>query len=435
MIQFISTNPTSEAMRRNRQEDLAAAGQTLGFTNTMQEMGNRQELMRNRRGAEEAQRGIARIFAEPDQAASAVPGVTAAPEPVVARAAPAPLPQIFPPNPAETGSTEPQAAVTPGPRAALVNAPAAPAAAPAATVSPISTFSSYNDKLRRAAALAGDTPGAGAVAMGLAQQMGQRSEIQRKDVEAKMGEAFKHIAAGDVELAKEYAKSVGIDRYLAPIFSNPKALYTVKSTTDVAKGMGLKDLDAAVFVNSVMEGLTRGVPYQDALQAAAKAVTVQASKKPAPGAPIESKTGIYQRTQGGDVVPVTGPDGKVLMPTDRRMFLPAQVGGAGGGSKQQQYAQWRIRTLTDAGVNPKEANRIVAGGTAMSFGPRDVARMATSLMKTLDDNMQPVYKNIGEATQAAQAALGMASNAPGAGGDQTPPPNRIKFDAQGNQLK
>ena len=96
----------------------------------------------------------------------------------------------------------------------------------------------------------------------------------------------------------------------------------------------------------------------------------------------------------------------------------------------------RISTLVAGGVPINEARRIVAGGQSQVFGPRDVARMAASLMKSTDPNtLLPIYKNINEATQAAKEALGVASQQQDAQPQPARPANRLRFDAQGNQIK
>ena len=387
MLEFIKTNPVTSTIRRNRKEELEQATGALALQNVAQGMEARREQMEMGRGLEEAQR-----------------------LPVQAPAVTTPSPAIS--TPSETAQPEPgveagEAEVPATGAGALTgfSAEAAPAVQPVAAPGP--ARNSQVERLEAEIQAASRIRGAGPHVAQLKQRLGTLLESQRKSEDAHVTNAMNLLVKHQWDASEQYAKASGIYEKLAPLYTNPKARYSVERIVEQAQAMKLDDLNATTFLNGVLENITQGMPWEQAIQTGTQAAIAMAKKKPI-GAPIESKTGIYERTQGGGTQPIVGPDGKILMPTDRRMFLG--TGRGGGGSKQQQYAQWRIQTLTGAGVPEDQARRIVAGGGQSYLGPRDVARMAQNLMKMTDENFNPLYPNINAATQAAQAALGLIQN-------------------------
>ena len=334
---------------------------------------------------------------------SVAPAMPAAP-------GPAPMPTMQPPAAtAPMPSMQDPAQTAPMPQQPAIAAVAAPQAQQRSAYAPIMSK------------LAG-TPGSGQAMMQMfsADRQGQaQAAVEARKVKAEGAkEAFAALKEGNIKLARAINDHFGLG-IPAQAWGDRNFNTAILKASGIAKAYGLKDDYGAAFLRGYVEtyagAIGQGVPQEQAEQAA-----TQAAVSAMPKGAFEIKH--WAPNDKGEIIGFGNrPDqqhntGVKARPTSTELRIsnpgafPGRGGAAGGGSKQQAYAEWRIETLTASGMPRDQANRIVAGGSSQAFGPKDVARMASSLMRSLDPNTGfPIYKNIREATTAAQEALGVAS--------------------------
>lgn len=325
-LDFIKTNPVTNTIRRNRQDELQQATGALALQNVAQGMESRRRAAEQADIEEETNR--LRLKEYGTEQPTVVPQVQVAPEQAIAA----------PEDGVEALAGVVAEPVAPGPTA------------PAASVAPMGAkaltgFDASRGRLQREAAIVAGRHGAGRLAPDIINRMSvlEREERahgteKRKSEDAHVTNAMNLIVKKQWAASEQYAKATGVYDRLAALFTDPKARYGAESVVDQAKQMGLDDLNALTFLNGVMKNIDNGMPWEQAVQVGTNAAIEQAKKKPV-GGPIETNTGIYERTQGSGTQPIVGPDGKILMPTNRRMFLGT---GRGGGGKLPHVS----RTIT-----------------------------------------------------------------------------------------
>lgn len=403
--------------------------------------------------------GIGSIYAGQPPSAVA-PGVAAAPA-MAANAAPAAaaqppataqMPEIFPPNPGETGSTMPQPAVTPQ-TAAAAPASAAPMQAdvvkPPANVTPdtsgltaavtgapprpaIGSFTAGAPAASTNAPLMNrltQTPGAGNAAMQLHGQEQARGQQNARLRQAAEIQAVRSMLNGEPHVAAQIAQQYGIN-IPQEVIKSASFQREMKNLGATMKGIGINDdVMAASITKEYLAQRSKGADERTAFESAFAASGGPKAK--APKSVWDSTRGAFMQEPTAD-----NPNGLALQPpgTPARQYKPGGGGGgaaAGGPGKQQQYAQWRIDTLKATGMPEAEAQKIVAGGSKQ-VTQRDVASMATRLMNVKDRMGRPVYKDLNAAKTAAQQALGVGG---GDGGGGAGRPGRIRYDNQGNRIE
>ena len=144
--------------------------------------------------------------------------------------------------------------------------PAQPAPSPAQP-SPIAR----DTRFQRALQLAASQPGAGEMAMDIANKQLAGESASAKSREDKLNKVHDMLADGNIGGAQFFAQQYGL-RELEPMFSNPRALAAVASSSAAAKRLGLTGREGAAYTESFLQNLKNGASPSDAYEAAYRAV-------------------------------------------------------------------------------------------------------------------------------------------------------------------
>lgn len=375
------------------------------------------------------------------QAQAGGPVDTAPPVAMPEPAAPAgPQPVSMPEVTAPAGSTPP----VPMPS---VSGPAAPAG----SAKPgIASFSA-GDPTRALMSRLAQTPGAGTAMM---QEHGheQTRQTQRATADRLVGtqqlnaqnQGWTHLNKALDDFDVDRARQISTQYQLGipdAAWTNMKFRTSMLLGSKLAKDMfKLEDEHRPQFLHAFMKEIGAGKDEHSA------AVTAYAEVSAPPPGGGEGRTGAKRMVKDASGAYVWVYEGGGSRKTDVRGSAPGARSGGGGaggaGGKQQQYAQWRIKTLTDAGIPANEASKIVAGG-AKQVTERDVTNLAARLLQLKDRAFKPVYPDLQAAATAAREAYGMQDPT---GGGTSPAPTRARggaapvaeprrrFDADGNEI-
>lgn len=284
-IQFISSNPTTAAIRVNQARD------------------DQQAMLENQLLTQRDQR---RAAIEADQNAGIVADAMA-PQPKVS-----PIAQVAPAQPQGDGMLAPVE-----PTAQTYSAEKPRPVSALATVAP--------DPYSRASAALQGRPGAGAMRLKLA-------EAQQKKADTAHAEAIKAFGTGDFELAQSLNQRYGLG--LDSVFANPSALQTSRMLAGsiqhlkMEPGQTVAYMDAATQKFAEVYGQTRD-PKQAMNAAGMAGMTAARGVRPkGTGNLVETPDGYFNRDTGDYE---KGKDGKVLRVPDRRLNFGGRGGSGAGG--------------------------------------------------------------------------------------------------------
>ena len=401
-------------------------------------------------GADAAQRAAAAGYFAGQPAANLgqpapVPDVatpTQVPNPAATTPVVTPTPSMNPADNPDYGGVPPRAAPAPNmPPRAGVDVPATVSTPPgiaAFSTQPVSG-PAPRDRFADMASTLSKAPGTGAQLMNMVgthmtATRAQASEARKLQAEGNK-EMLSYLKDGDVAMAQQAAKQYGI-QIPDEVWKNRKLVMNLRLGATLAKTMGVKDEHAVHFVDGFTHALAAGLPEDQAVIAGLKEV---------PKGGIEVKHTVVGQ---GDKVYGIGPHGETMdlgIKARPQKWEFAGAGGAGGGSKQQQYAEWRIKTLTAAGMPDKQAQQLVAGGAGTRpINQQQRVSLAKGLMSAKGaGGITPLYKTLNEALKAVDEAItspmpqtpeagapsAAAATAPAAGAGKV-----FKFDAQGNEI-
>jgi len=180
--------------------------------------------------------------------------------------------------------------------------PAQPAPSPAQP-SPIAR----DTRFQRALRLAASQPGAGEMAMEIADKQLAGESASAKSREAKLNKVHDMLADGNIGGAQFFAQQYGL-RELEQLFSNPRALAAVASSSAAAKRLGLTGREGAAYTESFLQNLKNGASPSDAYEAAYRAVLDMPEDITRI---VTSDSGeVYGVTKRGEGRPITGVKGK-----------------------------------------------------------------------------------------------------------------------------
>lgn len=378
-IQFISSNPTTAAIRTNEARDLqqAQAAESLLAARDV----------RQQRTDADANAGIA------------AEALMVKPRPsMLATAAPQQPPQ-------GDGMLAPVA-----PTAGTYSADK-PKASPLASVTADDPYSNAITSLK-------GRRGSGAMQLQLAQ-------AQQKQNATAHAEAIKAFGTGDFELAQALNQRHGLG--LDAVFNNPSALQTSRMLAGSIQHLKLEPAQSIAYMDAATQkfaevyGQTRD-PKQ--AMGAAGAAGMSAAKLIRPkgtGNLVETPDGYFNRDTGDYE---KGKDGKVLRVPDRRLnFNPSGGGGAGGSPKAVATMEWKSKSYQALGISPELSNAIAAN-PGFATTPQAVQKQAQFIQKASADVMGRPTKTADQAMQEArqlmQGAQSMALETMGGASPVTP---------------
>uniref|UniRef100_A0A6M3ISI1 Uncharacterized protein n=1 Tax=viral metagenome TaxID=1070528 RepID=A0A6M3ISI1_9ZZZZ len=326
------------------------------------------------------------------------------------------------PNAAPRAGVDVPATVAGPPVAA---APAGPTAA--ASAQPGSSFGPMMDELAK-------QPGSGKNMLSLFSTdiSSQRaSAVENRKMQAEGNkQILGFLKDGDVKMAQATAKQYGIN-IPDDVWKNRALVMNLRLGANLAKTMGIKDEQAVHFVQGFTEGIVSGLPEDQAVMMGLKQI-------PKDGFEIKGTV-----TDENNNVQAFDKYGKVK-PLGVKARRPGSGDGTGGaGSKQRQYAEWRIKTLVGAGMTQQQAEKLVAGGTSTRpVTAQQRLSLARQLMTMKGSNYKPVYATLQDALAAVDAATA-ASEGPTADPAAAEPASqgpagtvqRMRFDANGNEIQ
>lgn len=407
-VQFINKDLTGEAFQRGQKEH-----------EEMRRLENADFEARRVRdqaaGVDKAIReSIGSIYAKPKTSPEPAPAAAPAAAPVGTQAqAPAttPMPDIYPPNPAETGSTLPQAASRPvslSPPAATPTA--APAAAPAPAPAPTSAISSVTPRPAPAARpQAGadgmiqrlaSTPGGGSAAMTLhssnvtAQQ--KAHDESRADRDKGTDLFVKAFEAGQPDVARMVAQQYSLN-IPDQMFSNKSFVNEMTKMANFAARMKLEGDDAANFIHEGLRTWQAGESQEQTGMRYTNALGKVTGKTQV----VETAGGILNVPKSGGAAATP-----ILMPGTNKPAMPAPktvVHVSNDGEKATSNMK-DVDAMVKAGVakDQKEAWQMIR--TAKT-DPLAKEKLARNLMSSAKDRAgRPIYKTIQEAMTAIDAA-------------------------------
>src|SRR5574340_131019 len=243
MVQYISRNIVTDTMRENEERNRQLA---------LQEMERR-----NRQAQEQLARGVAGIYAE------------GAPQPAIQT------------------STETNYGIAPARSSIGLQMPAgnefglqrgkslsgfiAPSEIPTEREVTQTVPAAQDTRAQRAMQLATQTPGGGQLAMQMAQSQMSGEAGARKEREAREDKVLEMLAVGNIQGAKLYAQQNGLNSVL-PIFSNPRALAMITTSSQYGFKKGLTGRELGKFNEVILEGVAGGQSYDEAFANANAAV-------------------------------------------------------------------------------------------------------------------------------------------------------------------
>lgn len=392
-INFIDSNPTTAAIRVNQARDTQQAAVESQLLDA-----------RDRR----------RAAIELDQNAGIVADAMAPRPPS------SPIAQVAPAQPQGDGMLAPVA-----PTAQTYAAEQPKPVSALAAVAP--------DPYSRASAALHGRPGSGAIRMKLA-------EAKQKQDAAAHAEAIKAFGTGDFELAQALNQRHGLG--LDSVFANPSALQTSRMLAGsiqhlkMEPGQTVAYMDAATQKFAEVYGQTRD-PKQAMNAAGMAGMTAARGVRPkGTGNLVETPSGYFNRDTGDYE---KDKDGKVLKVPDRRLHFNTG-GGAGGGagganSKGAKFDVdgdgYRVILYRDGTmVYPKDKN---GNPVKIKAGTNEDQKFVRNLVAGAEKNRFP---DPGEDPVARAKDLARQTNVGGTPGQPAPAPKaRIRFDANGNQIK
>jgi hypothetical protein len=182
-----------------------------------------------------------------------------------------------------------------------------------------------------------------------------------------------------------------------------EVLAEIGAGINTAKTLGITDDERAIaFAKGYVETLSRTNDPRASIQAG----FAEAQKVPA-----KQRIGNYHVNEKGEIVGFTESGQPVPTGVKARPLKWERELGAGGaqppGSKQREYAEWRIRTLVAAGMSEREAQLIVAGGAGYRpITEKERVSLAQRLLNAKDRFGKPLYRTLPEAMGAVDEALG-----------------------------
>lgn len=430
-IQFNRTNPAIASFNAGQQiDDQRRAQEEAAFRQRYQD--------ERAAGVDTALRtGIGAMYARPP--AAAAPAAIANPEPMPPHAptevqTPAPMPAATFPNtggddvvvPGSVAAANAMPTTPPAPAIASMTAqaPAPAAPAPAAAQPQGSRYQPLMESLAK-------TPGGGAAMM----QAHQQASLEDQRKQAAEIQAIRALHNAEPNVAEAIARQFGIN--IPPeVIRDRKFQHEMAELGKSLKGIGVNDDNAAMQITrQYLEGRKNGMSAQDAWTNALAGVKV-APKQTGVNSVYDSNRGVFVDRPNEE-----NPNGVVRQPPGMpsRNYNP-NSGAGGGTSKQQQYAEWRIKTLVQGGMSEQQAGAIVAG-RAPQVSEKNVADMARALLKLTDPDGNRLYPNLNASLKAARDALGGGAGQPGRGSApaRAQPPTRnangwkLHIDGNGNR--
>lgn len=359
-IQFISSNPTTAAIRTNEARDLqqAQAAESLLAARDA----------RQQRTDADANAGIAAeaLMVKPRQSML----VTAAPQQ----------------PPQGDGMLAPVA-----PTAGTYSADK-PKASPLASVTADDPYSNAITSLK-------GRRGSGAMQLQLAQ-------AQQKQNATAHAEAIKAFGTGDFELAQALNQKHGLG--LDSVFANPSALQTSRMLAGSIQHLKLEPAQSIAYMDAATQkfaevyGQTRD-PKQAMGAAGAAGMSAARGVRPkGTGNLVETPDGYFNRDTGDYE---KGKDGKVLRVPDRRLnFNPSGGGGAGGSPKAVATMEWKSKSYQALGISPELSNAIAAN-PGFATTPQAVQKQAQFIQKASADVMGRPTKTADQAMQEARQLM------------------------------
>ncbi len=431
---FINTNPAIDQFNARVLAGDQARRQEQG--DFYQRMGVEQALGRDRA----LRQAVTGYFGSPEGAPAIANFTAAPPAPPVQVPNPAavtPVPSVVPADNPDYGGVPPRAAPAPNAVPATGTVPptvVVPAPQPPVVTAPV--VPQQRDRFAQMATTLAGTPGTGADAMHLVTTDVQSQRTAALERTKQQHEAVRLFIEsshkGDVASMRAINQTYGLG--IPPeVLNNRQILAEIQIGLNTAKdAFGHTDPERSMaFLKGYLHAGGSQNP-QGAIQAG-----IDEAQKTTPA--FQAKHYITQPDGSVIALNVRG-EGK---DTGYKAHVPREgggsAGGAGSGSKQQQYAEWRIKTLTDAGMPEAQAKQLVAGGAGTRPAtPQQRLTMARNLMQVKPDGFTSLYKTLDEALKAVDAATGQqqpqgvqpqpVAAAPGA-------PKRMRFDASGNQIQ
>ncbi len=418
-IRFIESNPFvreyANTVTTFGQEDRAAQRAVQERETWMRAENDRQEIAKALDRAQATMQPPA--AAGPSGPQPPVPAQMPEPNPGVS-GAPVATPAAMPSPAGIRGVSATPPVTMPNPAGMLSSTPVAQPPAPAVTVG--GGASPQSASLRMVSAM-GNHPAMNQTRMagltGAAQSQDQRQAEEARHQRGradKLADQVHALATSNdptkLAYARQLATQAGMkipERY----WTDAKLRADIDLRLKAMKDQGVHAWDIAKYLKS-QPGMDQTPGGQVALQAADLKSPVKPLQggghyetRPGPdGKPTQvwvggSYFGIDDR---GNARQITDEDGKAVVSRMEAAGRPAGMGGgAGGESKQIQFAKWRTETLRAAGMAEADIARIVAGGTGVNrpMSQNEVMRAANSLMKTKVDAM-------GRPTMTLQQAIG-----------------------------
>ncbi len=360
-IQFISSNPTTAAIRTNEARDLqqAQAAESLFAARDA----------RQQRTDADANAGIAAeaLMVKPRQS-------------MLATAAPQQPPQ-------GDGMLAPVA-----PTAGTYSADK-PKASPLASVTADDPYGNAITSLK-------GRRGSGAMQLQLAQ-------AQQKQNTAAHAEAIKAFGTGDFELAQALNQKHGLG--LDSVFANPSALQTSRMLAGSIQHLKFEPAQSIAYMDAATQKFAEVYAQtRDPKQAmgAAGAAGMSAARGVRPkgtGNLVETPDGYFNRDTGDYE---KGKDGKVLRVPDRKLhFNPSGGGGGAGGSpKAVATMEWKSKSYQALGISPELSNAIAAN-PGFATTPQAVQKQAQFIQKASADVMGRPTKTADQAMQEARQLM------------------------------
>lgn len=359
-IQFISSNPTTAAIRTNEARDLqqAQAAESLLAARDA----------RQQRTDADANAGIAAeaLMVKPRQSML----VTAAPQQ----------------PPQGDGMLAPVA-----PTAGTYSADK-PKASPLSSVTADDPYGNAITSLK-------GRRGSGAMQLQLAQ-------AQQKQNTAAHAEAIKAFGTGDFELAQALNQRHGLG--LDSVFANPSALQTSRMLAGSIQHLKFEPAQSIAYMDAATQKFAEVYAQtRDPKQAmgAAGAAGMSAARGVRPkgtGNLVETPDGYFNRDTGDYE---KGKDGKVLRVPDRRLnFNPSGGGGAGGSPKAVATMEWKANAYKQLGIEPNLANAIAAN-PGFATTPQSVQKQAQFMVNASKDIMGVPKLSMGDAVREAEKTM------------------------------
>ena len=234
----------------------------------------------------------------------------------------------------------------------------------------------------------------------------QLAQAQQKQNATAHAEAIKAFGTGDFELAQALNQKHGLG--LDAVFNNPSALQTSRMLAGSIQHLKLEPAQSIAYMDAATQKFAEVYAQtrdpKQAMNAAGMAgMSAAKGARPKGDKFVESPSGYFDPAAGDYVKDKSG---KTVMPPDRKLYFNPSGGGGGTGGSPKAVAtmEWKSKSYQALGISPELSNAIAAN-PGFATTPQAVQKQAQFIQKASADVMGRPTKTADQAMQEARQLM------------------------------